>query len=143
MTTSTICSSLLGVTLLTLLVACHDDLSKSTAHMHTRAGPLPVQSRGEAVFRLQNTVMDQLIAAQQLAGAANGTADRSFAECEERLVEQCARLNEAANLSATGDTPSVMLKLRVLVSLPGCEQSALAASNFLNRAPPFVSAALP
>lgn len=131
------------MSLLTLLVACHDDLSKPTAHMHTRAGSAPEQSRGEAVFRLQNAVMDQLIAAQLLASAAHGTADRGFAECEERLVEQCARLNEAANLSASGGTPSVMLKLRVLVSLPGCEQSALAASNFLNRAPSFVSAALP
>lgn len=143
MTATTICSWLLGVSLLSLLVACHDDLSRPAAHMHTSAGAPPQQSRGEAVFRLQNSVMDQLLAAQLLAGAADGTAERSFAECEARLVEQCARLNEAANLSATGGTASVMLRPGVLVSLPGCEQSALAASDFLIRAPHFVGAALP
>ncbi len=143
MTANAIVSSLLAMSLLSLLGACHADLSRPGARTDTTAGPASEQSRGEAVFRLQNAVMDQLIAAQVLDYGADDTAGRELAAYEEQLVDQCARLNEAANLSATGNTPSVMLKLRVMMSLPGCEQSALAASSLLARPRPFVSAALP
>ncbi len=106
---------------------------------HTRA----TVSYGETVFRLQNLVMDDLINAQ-MTDPSLLAADRvKFAGFESRLVDTCSSLNEAAGTIATRGDPGMVLKLRVMVSMAGCERSALAAKAFMASDHPLLGASLP
>ena len=125
------CSSLLATAALSLLCACHPGQSPPTLRAdNASAGSAPA-SHGEAVFRLQNAVLDELIAAQMRASTQDAARDLALAAFEDYLVDDCASLNQAAGVSASGANPGMILKLRVLLSLSGCEQSARAARTFL------------
>ena len=121
---------------LTALSGCH--------HPAVKHASQPANgSRGEAVFRLQNSVMDNLIAAQVLEPPGTDAEQTEIASLEDALVEACTELNQAADLSATGDKPGVLLNLRVLISLSDCERSAFAAETFLKRDRTLLGASLP
>jgi hypothetical protein len=137
-----LCSSLLGV-VLPLLGACNQHLARPVLEEPTTQATVPAYGRGEAVFRLQNAVMDELIVAQLPLLTSLDANDIELAGYEDRLVDECASINEAASLGVTGDRPGVGLKLRVLMSLSGCEHSALAARDFLIKQRTFISDTLP
>jgi len=120
---------LLALALLATLAACQS--------------PGAASSRGETVFRLQNAVMDRLITAQSDEVAMIDANRPDLAAFEEHLVDACAALNQAADISATGGAPNLLLNLRVLASLSDCEQSALAAETRLHRDQSLLGARLP
>lgn len=136
------CFSLLGTAAL-LLCACHPGQSPPALRADTAPASSDPASHGEVVFRLQNAVLDELIAAQMRAPTQDDARDLALAAFEDYLVDDCASLNHAAGLSASGAHPGLLLKLRVLVSLSGCEQSAQAARTFLRADRALVSTATP
>jgi hypothetical protein len=102
-----------------------------------------LQARGEAVFRLQNAVMDELIAAAELESNLAEVAAEGLAAAEGRIVDSCRELNEAASIRAGGGEPGLSLKLRVLDSLTRCENAALAARAYLRADSSNLSASTP
>ena len=137
------CCSLLATAALSLLCACHPGQSPPALRADKAPASSAPASHGEAVFRLQNAVLDELIAAQMRAPTQDDARDLALAAFEDYLVDDCASLNQAAGLSASGADPGLLLKLRVLVSLSGCEQSAQAARTFLRADRTLVSTATP
>lgn len=96
---------------------------------------LGLQHHGEAVFRLQNAVMDELMDAQALDTNQSPDIVASLESAEDRMSGSCRDLNEAASLSAGGEDPGMPLKLRVLGSLDSCEASALRVRALLSGEP--------
>ncbi len=123
--------SMVSLLMLAALIGCHDSRSTPSSHAGATARPVAAHTRGETIFRLQNAVMDQLITAQMEDPSVVDAERRDLAEFENRLVDKCTSLNQAASVSATGNSPGVLLKFRVLISLSGCERSAVAARDFL------------
>lgn len=113
--------ALVGLSVMALLGGCHLRGSANTP------APVGAVGHGETIFRLQNAVMEELIDAQTRASTPDGATALNREHQEDELVEQCASLNQAANLSATGSQPGPLLKLRVWLSLASCEGAALAA----------------
>lgn len=134
----TIYRACIGLSLLPLLYACAAGDTRPLASL-PRAAP----SRGEAVFRLQNAVLDQLIDAQINPVTNDAALARDLARREEGLVDHCAPLNRAAALGASGADPDLLLKLQVLLSLSPCERAALAAREFMARDRAVLTATLP
>lgn len=91
-----------------------------------------VRARGEAVFRLQNRVMDELIEAAAFEAELPAAEAAALAAAEKRLIHSCRDLNEAAAIRMHGGQPDLFLKLRVFDSLGRCEQSAQAAQDLLH-----------
>ncbi len=129
---------LLGVTslvaLLLPLAACAPK-SLTAASTVPPGTPQDLRTHGEAVFRLQNAVLDQVIDAAQSDAEPSSTESADLLAAEERIVSSCQDLNEAASLGAQGQHPDLPLQLRVLKSMAGCEASALAVRAQLNQAP--------
>ena len=134
--------ALLGAWLLTLS-ACYEHPQAQAATASPTQHEVSAPNQGEVVFRLQNAVMEQLITADADYPTFIDAQRLDLAALEGRLVDNCSSLNEAADLSATGDSPGMVLKVRVLLSLAGCRRSALAARAFLANARPLLGASLP
>jgi hypothetical protein len=137
-----VASALLGALLLTTLGACNEHSTAAATTADAQPAKRAAPSRGENVFRLQNHVMDDLITAQMSNPDLRAAERSDLAELESRLVDTCSSLNEAAGTSAMGDEPGMMLKLRVMVSLAGCERSATAARTFMENDRPLLGASL-
>ena len=123
--------SIAGLIMLADLTACHDGMAAQASNAGAPRRAVAAHSRGETIFRLQNAVMDQLITAQMESPPTVDAERLDLAGFEYRLVDHCTSLNEAAGVSASGGSPGVLLKVRVLLSLSGCERSAVAARDFL------------
>lgn len=102
-----------------------------------------LRTYAEAVFRLQNSVLDALIGAVDIDPGRSAAEDNALFTAEERIVADCRDLNEAASLSAEGREPGLQLKLRVLESLASCEDAALAAKAVLATGGPVLVSASP
>lgn len=104
---------------------------------------LTLRERGEAVFRLQNDMLDKLITAS--AAAPDGqTPDAGVLEAaEDELVDSCRSMNEAASMRAAGREPGVALKLEVLDSLSRCESAARKVETLVESGSGVLSAASP
>ena len=102
-----------------------------------------LRAHGETVFRLQNTVLDQVISAAQIDAGPASLDSAELLAAEERIVKSCHALNEAARVSAEGHEPDMSLKLRVLESMARCEASALAVRAQLKTATVQMSASSP
>jgi hypothetical protein len=109
-----------------------------------RVSRTPDESRahGEKVFRLQNTVLDELIGATDDTGLWLREVP-ALVTAEDEIVESCRDLNEAASLSAGGEKPGLLLQMRVLDSMSRCEASAVAVKALLDDRTIFNSTVLP
>ena len=95
-------------------------------------------SYAELVFRLQNVQLGQLMEAEAV-DAGTPTAHRvARYAAEDRLVENCRAMNDAASVTAAGGEISLASKLRVFVSLHKCRSAAIAAKAFLDADTPIV-----
>ncbi len=80
---------------------------------------------GEQVFRLQNAVVSRLIDAGESGKVYSARESAALRAAEDRIVNDCRHLNEAASLSASGGGPDASLQMRVMDSLDNCETAAL------------------
>ena len=88
-------------------------------------------ARGEQVFRLQNAVLDELIGATADETGLWRREEPALVAAEDRIVESCRDLNEAASVSAGGGKPGLLLQMRVMDSMSRCETSAVAVKALL------------
>lgn len=133
-----------AVLLLATLCACNQGPGAPIAlasEMQPRK--IVTMSHGEAVFRLQNLVMDNLITAQMSDPSLLAAERARLANLETGLIDACSSLNDAATTSAGGQVPGMVLQLRVLVSMDHCERSAVAAKAFMATGRPLLRASLP
>ena len=98
---------------------------------------------GESVFRLQNAVLDDLINEMESHANRPDLNSAVLTEAEDRIVNSCRDLNEAASISAAGHEPSLLLKLRALNSLAECESSANAVKAEMSVSSAVLSASSP
>ena len=98
---------------------------------------------GESVFRLQNAVLDDLITEMESHANRPDLNSAVLTEAEDRIVNSCRDLNEAASISAAGHEPSLLLKLRALNSLAECESSAKAVKAEMSVSSAVLSASSP
>lgn len=108
-----------------------------------RAGEADFRSYAEAVFRLQNSMLDELILSADGSATQSASEAAALSTAEERLVDGCRHLNEAASISAGGGNPGLPLKLRVVNSVAQCEAAALDVRTLLQAGPAVLSAASP
>lgn len=125
------------------LAACAGVPGNASTAMSGSDSERNLHQHGEAVFRLQNAVMDELISATELESGLSEAAVQSLAAVEARIVESCRAINEAASIRASGGEPGLLLKLRVLDSLAPCEDAALAARAYLGSDSSTLSASTP
>ena len=98
---------------------------------------------GETVFRLQNAVMDELIGAEDFDADPFIVGAAALLAAEERIVDSCRDLNEAASILAEGRELGLPLKLRVFNSIARCEASTLAVKALFETNTALLSAASP
>lgn len=108
-----------------------------------QAGDGDFRSYAEAVFRLQNAMLDELIVSADAGATHSTSAVAALSTAEERLVDHCRHLNEAASISAVGGEPGLPLKLRVMNSVAECEAAALDVRTLLHASTAVLSAAGP
>jgi len=132
-----------GLGLIFGMAACASGPGTTAASANANAGDGRLHARGEAVFRLQNAVLDELIGASELDATLTEAAAQGLAAAEARIVDSCRDINEAASVRASGGEPGLLLKLRVLDSLASCERAALAARAYLDANPSNLSASTP
>lgn len=89
------------------------------------------RTHGEQVFRLQNSVLDELINAAMDDSGLPAKDEQMLLAAEDGIVDSCRDLNDAAVLAAEGREPGIRLQLRVIDSMTRCEESAVAAKGFL------------
>lgn len=102
-----------------------------------------LRARGEAVFRLQNSVMDALIEAAWFEAELPAADAAALVAVEKRLIHSCRALNEAAAIRARGGQTDLLLKLRAFDSLNRCERSAQAAQDLLHKSAAHAGEATP
>ena len=108
---------------------------QARADAQARAAPPPTESftgYGERVFRLQNALMDELLDAEYADPPPTATESRLLAKAEARIVRSCRALNEVASLTAGGERPSFLLRMKAAASLRSCSASAREVRKFLN-----------
>jgi hypothetical protein len=82
------------------------------------------------VFRLQNQVMDQLITDYDLDLAADEDLERDRAE--QRMVESCRDINEAAVAVSEGRRVSFSAKRQLVKTISSCDYAARDLHTLLN-----------
>lgn len=98
---------------------------------------------GERVFRLQNSVLDELINAITVNSGLPAQDEEDLLAAEDGIVDNCRDLNHAAILATEGKEPGIRLQLRVMYSMTRCEESAEAARSLLAGRTGLSSADLP
>jgi hypothetical protein len=85
----------------------------------------------ERVFRHQNQVVDQLIAADE-----RGEPDARLLDAEETMEEACRPLITLVSAKAEHRALEISDKLAMPRAVPACEQAVAAVDALLSQAPP-------
>ena len=118
--------------LLALLTACSTVTILAPDGTHVTRNREEFASYVEAVFRRQNLVIDDLVAAQDTSITAESALAVELAAAEAHIIRDCRYLNTLAVDAMEGRASSLSVELKLISTIARCELTAGAGRTLLD-----------